>query len=1015
MKIKNKRIMTTLMSMLLIFIALFSSSMQTSADSNPASWILCKFEDGKVAYNAVATDLIPFTFRSKSALSSTEDVNGSLLNGMLGLAGNDFDEVNKHILGRELNPSSIPEIDLKEANANAPKVNAFDRFGVSGLKWSSYLGEWKYYKIDACSSSAQVSKTNYGQFYAGRQEPKSSFDDTATSSDPRSMQFNKGLFASWGTAISDTIANGLFFIAKLIVTFTITIVGLSFGDITSVIGLTSSGSAGTTAEGIFTSLFNSVFTSFVLISFTLTALYIIYQGLIKRQFRLALNTIIKTVLIFMIAIIMSTNPAYWIGVPNKVANAGQSLVLNSVASMNAGKSSALCTTDVGKINLKDKNTTDFERINREMQSAIGCKMWSEMLFKPWVRGQFGVEYEELEASKLNNINKEWVGDAAVPVGGGEYINNWALFHLSTQTNAHAPIDGTLPTQVTGVNSDWWRVVDALSNYHEEKVTSTPDGGVGSVTYDEQVKAEPLDMWQSWIGNNSTQRMGVALTSIIFSVIGSLGPLVMGFTSVVLGVGITILMMMSPVFLLFGTWGGRGQEIFNGWLSALVSTVYKKVIASVLLVISITLTIAGLELVNTVGVLKSMVLVAILSLVLVKNKKHILNTLGNIDFGGAFNPISGFNRTLDNINQRAKRTSSVALASAAGAKTAKEIGMTATEGAKVAGFHQLRNVMYQTQFGMNVTREYDNTLRQGQYSANERICIACGRKIGENDAIAFRDEYGNFLCRDCGEESSSENLYEVVIDNENLKKRNRTRFELEEAQRLENRETRRVDATMNSSWMSHSYMRDQMNIVAIGDNTYWDNSQVEGMIKLNIKRLYEDQAVFEYNYEQIGKAARPPAIPEPLQNYLDAPLISEAWTQQNYDFINKAYTEAWAMWYEDNGSHIANLSDQRRSEFIKEIKTYKPKVEGTKAIDKFIEKNGHITKDYDNPEEDLFIYSDEELISPNDPGWAAARVAFLKKSADEQAELKNKAKKLIDENKTKGDTKDSKKPKLNYRE
>ena len=102
---------------------------------------------------------------------------------------------------------------------------------MSGLHWSSYAGEWKYYEVDGCATKDEVSPTEFGKFYKNRKEPKASFNETTTTKDPRVIQYNKGTFFSWLNAFNSLLTNGLFNVAKLIVTFTIAFVGLSFSDV----------------------------------------------------------------------------------------------------------------------------------------------------------------------------------------------------------------------------------------------------------------------------------------------------------------------------------------------------------------------------------------------------------------------------------------------------------------------------------------------------------------------------------------------------------------------------------------------------------------------------------------------------------------------------------------------------------------------------------------------------------------------------------------------------------------
>jgi len=962
----NKRNLMLFISVIMIIGVIFtnlgSSSHLVYAEEDLVNRVLCRFEDGRKLANMHSTDYFHYLFRSKSAMTSTQGVNSSWLNKMLSVAGYDFNTPNEVILGRPVNPSSLTSDSTATANGG-PKVSAFDRFGVAGLTWSSYQGEWKYNHVDVCANQNQVSPTNYGSFYEGRLEPKSTHNEVPTSKDPRTIQFNKGTINLVFSAARDFLANGLFGIAKFVVTLTIAFVGLAFTDITTLMGLSIDGTSGPTAANIFMDLFDTIFIGFVVFAFLSNGIYILYKGLIKRELRLSINAIIKTTTIFIVTIIMSTNPSYWIGVPNKVATYGQALVLGSMAGMYNNDSNSyptLCSTEVASIeeglniaNNFDETSllTEFEKVNKNMQSLIGCQMWEQLLFKPWVRGQFGVDYEDLASNNVDNINTSWVGNAGVPLGGGVTINNWALFHLSTQTDAHAQIGtNNFPTIVTGVNADWWRTADALSNYDESQVTDSIGEGAFQGDYVDQVNSNPLEFWNSWVGNNSIERLGSAIIAIFFAIVGSIAPMIFALSSAVFGFGITLLMMLSPLFLLFGTWAGKGSSIFLGWLSALINTIIKRIGVSILLILSITMTMKIMDLAYEVGIIKSFVLMIIVTMLLVKNKDKMLDMLASVDFGGAFDPREKAGKMFDKKKKTLKSVGKIGLATGAGMKAGIKTGQGAMTGAKIGARSQLRNTLYQSQLGMNVIRELDIVVNDERSEGH--ICTMCLVLLGdEGEEIAYRDDNGNYYCIECADEIGIENLYEVVAG---ITKDD----EREDVDKVS--DTRTVRATKSRSYLSHSKTRDMMNSRVINGRYYWDDNVVQQMAKDNIKKLREDTIVFTNMKFKLGVKSRPPAPPEPLQSYIDIALLNKAWTDGRTDAVENTYKEAWKMWYEDNATHAEGVTQEDIDKFKEEIEEYNPDISHKETV-KILKKDMNLEhKDKSFEDRDLYIYKNGKL-------------------------------------------------------
>lgn len=967
---KTKRNIMLFIAILMMLSALATGfgplTQQVHADDRDLSArILCRFEDGKVLANLHSTDYFFYLFRSKSAVTSVDKVNSGWLNKLLTLSGYDFNSSNEAILGREIRPTKMPTADEIPADPNgtAPKVSAFDRFGMAGLKWSSYQGEWRYNHVDACAKQNQISPTTYGAFYNGRLEPQSTYNEVPTSKDVRTVQFDKGLISTIITATGNTIANAMFMIAKVIVTLTIVFVGLAFTDITKLMGLTAAGTAGPTASGIFMDLFNTVFSGFVVIAFVFTGVWLLYQTFIRRQIRLGLSTLIRNIFIFFIAILMASNPTFWVSVPNTMATYGQALVLSTMAgTQDNNDMPALCSTDVGSIkegtninankSSKAELMTEFEKVNTNMRSLIGCQMWEVLLFKPWVKGQFGADYEDLANDKIGNVNSSWVGEGPVPVGNGETINNWALFHLSTQTDAHAQIgESNYPTVINGLNADWWRTVDALSNYEEEE----PQANSGEQGYfNEVMNTDPTPFWQSWIGNNSVERMGTAFIAIVFAIVGSAAPLVFSLSSALYGVGITLLMMISPIFLLMGTWGNRGDSIFLGWLSALANTVLKRIGVSILLILSLSISLTLMNMVYTVGFVKSFILMVFMTILLIKNKNKILGILASVNFGGAFDPRTKVNQFINNQKRAAKIVGKTTVAAVGGGIAGHKTGQGVIRGVGVGTRNQLRNALYQSPMGLNVIHEID--VKEQHERTENHSCVMCRVKLneGKDAKIAYRDNEGNYYCIDCADELGIEELYEVLIDTHS-----RTNAP------IDIKETRTKKASNGHSHISHRDARDIMKFNVADGVSSWDNDGVQNMIKDNIEHLREDILVFTNLKFQLGKTARPPSPPEMLHEYIDIALINMAWSSMDMDVVERTYKDAWQSWYEDNAQHIDGLTQVDIDNFKKEIEAYSPDINERHAEELLVEYKTGVRKDEDKKaekeNEDLYIYKEGKLI------------------------------------------------------
>lgn len=974
---KNRiRRYTSLLLVIISTIALFVNILpfkgsQAEADSNIATWILCGSEDGKTIYNAATTDLVPYSIRSKSVGATTDRID-SALNLVLTASGFDFNKVNKAVLGRDVNPlKGADDADTEGAketskptathpNKTAPKVNPFDRFGVAGLRWSSYNGEWKYYDVNGCAAKSEVSKTEYGKFYSMRKEPKSTYDAIHNSADPRTEQFVRGTFSAWVAQFNDLVTNAVFSITKAIVAFTVALISLAFTDITSLLGLDTYNGG---FIGMFKQLYSGVYMPLLMFMMLLTAIYVMYQGLLKRQFREAIvNGLGMSILCIFLGIVIGTKPEFWVPLPNQVATYGEAAVVTALGA-NAKNGTGWCETSVGdmkKTKVRAGNLAqtkaDLERVGTNMRSVIGCRMWQEFLVKPWSKAQFGKEYTELDASKMTNHNKEWVGTPKVPVGKNKTIDNWALFQISAQTNAHAQINDedskwvddpekNKMTLVDGMTPDWWRIVDAFSNYDESDkpddmknstIVTGQVSGDSKELMDNQVKGlKVLPEWESWVGNRSVERYGTAFLSVFFAGVGSIGPLVFAFIAAIYSIGVTLLMAVAPIFLLFGAWAGNGRKIFMGWLSLLASVMVKKIISAAMIMLSFSIVMACMDLVDKIGWIQACLLMAIMTFVTIKSRHQIMDTFARFNFGGGgFDPSRGFNQVMDRATGVVQRAGGLGMGTAFGAIQGSRIGLGAREGAKTAFGEQGKLLLRRSKIGRAAYQQYTEDADAESLLATEGIgstrdgipCSNCERVI-EFGTRAYVDDAMNYYCQQCGDEMDRD-LYEITLPEpkKTIEKgpeaalRSAKRGQLYSGAGEQNSIVRTgLLKTHNKSYMSYAAMSTQSD-VKVNDNGQieWNDKKINNFVNKNMENLQKDIVQFEALRRLQGDRVTAPSVPEPIREYLDPTIINQAWHSGQENLVTASYQQAWMQWYDDNASQVANATPEKRVAFASAV-------------------------------------------------------------------------------------------------
>lgn len=129
-----------------------------------------------------------------------------------------------------------------------------------------------------------------------------------------------------------------------------------------------------------------------------------------------------------------------------------------------------------------------------LSRSIVCENHYTSALSPWVFGQFGTNYSNLNTDNLLNNNQQSVGRFNVPMGGGITEENMALYQLATLTS------GTSTMQDTGrlsgrIDPNIYRIVDAQAG---------PFNG----------KGRDKRFYDVWTGENSTQRNVASLLGVV---------------------------------------------------------------------------------------------------------------------------------------------------------------------------------------------------------------------------------------------------------------------------------------------------------------------------------------------------------------------------------------------------------------------------------------------------------------------------------------------------------------------
>lgn len=892
--IPTKIISITLTLFLLLPLTILSITPTKTAHANfdPAQWVMCYFgpeSPSAKVYQYATTDELFFEFRSKSAITPPISNVDSGLNWLLMTTGNNFLETNEKILGRELidrpeektttTPTTTDNQEKNNTTNNekaqnynkGPRVNPYDRFGVSGLNFTAYTGEWKYNIVQACNTNPTIKDPKTGLYYENRIVPETTWSGIPTTKDTRTEQLKKGFINQTLNSIFNNISNIIFSIAKLAVTLTIALINIAFTDLVHLLKIDTLIAGDNTNPGLFKLLTDNLFSPLIIIAFAFTGLNVFYQSVFKRQIRKSIIQLTRSILLFILAIIIAANPLFFIKLPNTIAISIQAVIVQTL-NVTQTTQGELCATNVQDNTTNTNNNSPqqiIDQAGKNISSTIGCTLWQQLLFTPWAEGQFGRSWNSTWAENkipdwAASTNKqdiphtskrleEIIGNAPVPLGNDTIINNWALFQLSTQTNAHAAdgLNGEQGKITNNLNNDWWRIVDIMSGYKEEKLELSDGGDTIKIDIPDP-NAPPVDGWQTWIGNNPNERLATALSATLVATIAVLAPLIFAGISAGLSIGIGLLMALAPLALLAGCWGEKGWDIFLGWFQHLLRNITGRIMSGLLLVLSLMFVMAGLKLMSTTSWWIGVITMSLTSYALVKNRKTFFDLLNLFNFTNTELGTTAA-RLLNSTKGAITNTTKLGTSVVAGGVGSVASGGSFKTGAAAGLKNQVRNTGYRNRLLRETVKQYNSQdiKKQGQKSSEYKQYKECDEcaKIMNNDELTARTPEGTYICEECMQ-------YGLRPDAEYVT----TQF-------VENQET--LTSKQKIKFDSEKF-------------------NVDGTARKITKKIEEEITTHsESNGRKVFKVA------SNLKGYIPATILANAWARNDYDSIRELGYTAWA--------------------------------------------------------------------------------------------------------------------------
>lgn len=395
-------------------------------------------------------------------------------------------------------------------------------------------------------------------------------------------------------------------------------------DLLGTIGGKSSGDA---KGGLIGRLAKGIYFPLLAIAFTMVGVWLLYKGIIKKEFRASLQGIIWSFFALFLGIATAVRPWWVARAPFYVNQIITGCVINVL-------SGGTCDGDPEalKNDKTDQSCTAYadgkvlpEQSSQLALSGAACGIVKGFTVDRWAMQQFGYDFNDLytknppeganlyPADKLEGSPDDYCVNLKSSFSANQLKNN-------PTTNGVQVCNIALAYMADSISGNWF-VTNSTPQKNSKSEVTKRLLVVATAAKDER-------MWSSMIGHN---RDMFGFGGIIAALAAGFSFIPVSLMGMAYNLTATVLMALAPIFCLFAIHPGRGRKIFLGWLETVVSTILKFFAIGMLILIMLTIYQAVFA--NIRGNVMIMVTTIILAFTFSMYRKEVTNLIGATNMGG----------------------------------------------------------------------------------------------------------------------------------------------------------------------------------------------------------------------------------------------------------------------------------------------------------------------------------------------------------------------------------------------
>ena len=296
----------------------------------------------------------------------------------------------------------------------------------------------------------------------------------------------------------------------------------------------------TSVDRLITSLGNAIYFPFLAPVVILGAIWLAWQGLIRKRATRTIEGTIWMVIACAAAIWLIGRPADFTGLGKTVSN-GITQTLNVAFAGLPAPAGSNCVP-VGNHDPQVKTANYNFTGGSGIVDQNANELWTVLVCKPWLDGEFG-------------------------------------------TTVYTTAKGAKPTVVNqyGRQLLWAQAIATNENPTASLIQAKQDAYAGIA---QSIKQNDPDVYSLFQGNQYPTRLEIAFAALFAALVAGVLVLLIAITLIILKLGFLLLLVTGPFFLIVGTHPGFGRVVALRWVEMLVGVLLKQ--AAVALVLSILL-------------------------------------------------------------------------------------------------------------------------------------------------------------------------------------------------------------------------------------------------------------------------------------------------------------------------------------------------------------------------------------------------------------------------------------------